>query len=155
MNNKTKCMLTITLNENPYTHQKDYSTEVTLIDYNLEHPSFANECNLVVAPSRKKDDMKKDEITLVLLERKETALMDKLKDESQSIKNLACELVIGTFKTTGKDYYAAIVYFTEEHFKMYFLSPNNLRSLKHRDLHAEFERRQDIIIDDEEEKDEE
>lgn len=38
-------MLTITLNENPYTHQKDYSTEVALIDYNLEHPSFANECN--------------------------------------------------------------------------------------------------------------
>lgn len=102
MNNKTKCMLTITLNENSYTHQKDYSTEVTLIDYNLEHPSFANECNLVVAPGRKKDDMKKDEITLVLFERKETALITN-KVYIMKINNLIC------FITTDSNDYKIIL----------------------------------------------
>ena len=57
--NQTKCALTITMNENQYTHVRDFSTEVVLIDYNLDHPSYANDLNLIVFPTKKKNDMKR------------------------------------------------------------------------------------------------
>ena len=149
--NQTTCFYTIKLTENNFNHQKDISTEVSIPDYNYKQGPFGNDLNLIVTVSKKKQEIKQDELQLILLERNETDKFDKLqKDGAITLRNIPCELVIGTNKNTDEDYYAVIVKFSEEHQKMYFLSPSNKKSLKHRNLKCEFERRKDIIIEDDE-----
>ena len=148
--NQTTCFYSINVIENPYTHLKEISTEVQIPDHNYKQGPFGNDLNLTVKVSKKKHEIKQDELQLILLERNETEKYEKLKDGPIVLRNIPCELVIGLNKTTDEDYYAVIVKFSEEHQKMYFLSNANVKSLKHRNLKCEFERRKDIIIDEEE-----
>ena len=147
--NETTCYYFINVSENIYTHLKEISTEVQIPDYNYKQGPFGNDLNMSVKVSKKKYEIKNDELQLILLERNETDKFEKLKDGPICLKNIPCELVIGTNKAADEDYYAVIVKFSEEHQKMYFLSNANVKSLKHRNLKCEFERRKDIIIDDE------
>ncbi len=153
--NQTMGYYTINMNENPYNHQREISTEVQIPDHNYKQGPLGNELNLSVTMNKKKHEIKLDELQLILLERNETDKFEKLKDGPITLRNVPCELVIGTNKTTDEDYYAVIVHFSEEHQKIYFLSQSNIKSLKHRNLKCEFERRKDIIIDEDDEKEDE
>ncbi|MCR4660804.1 MAG: hypothetical protein K5765_02250 [Clostridia bacterium] len=70
--NRTTCYYTIKLVDNNYTHQNDISTEVQILDYNYKQGPFGNDLNMFVKVSKKKYEIKNDELQLIFLERNET-----------------------------------------------------------------------------------
>ena len=75
--------------ENIYTHLKEISTEVQISDYNYKQGPFGNDLNMSVKVSKKKYEIKNDELQLILL--KEMKLI--------SLKNLKMYYIdISTFK---------------------------------------------------------
>lgn len=65
--NQTTCFYTIKLVENNFNHQKDISTEVSILDYNYKQGPFGNDLNLIVLVSKKKQEIKQDELQFILL----------------------------------------------------------------------------------------